>query len=62
MRVTQFIKILIIVLAAQQSIIAQETKKVADLKEKKYTVENCVNHFELDKAKKTNVGYQYWFY
>ncbi len=29
--------------------------------EKKYTIENCVNQFELDKATKTESGYRYWF-
>ncbi|HSD07867.1 cupin domain-containing protein [Flavobacterium sp.] len=55
MKIPQFITILILALATQQTLIAQEKK------DKKYTIENCVNHFELDKAKKTNVGYQYWF-
>jgi mannose-6-phosphate isomerase-like protein (cupin superfamily) len=27
----------------------------------KYTIENCINKFSLDKIEKTNVGYQYWF-
>jgi Mannose-6-phosphate isomerase len=61
MKLTQIIKTLIIALVVQQSLLAQETKKEENPKEKKYTIENCVNHFELDKAKKTNVGYQYWF-
>ncbi|MGQ7944711.1 cupin domain-containing protein [Flavobacterium sp. WC2509] len=61
MKLIQIIKVLIIVLATQQSLIAQESKTDTNLNDKKYTVENCVNHFELDKAKKTNVGYQYWF-
>ncbi|KQS94001.1 cupin domain-containing protein [Chryseobacterium sp. Leaf394] len=26
-----------------------------------YTIENCVNEFDLAQAKKTNSGYQYWF-
>lgn len=29
--------------------------------EKKYTIENCVNRFTIDKAEKTNAGYRYWF-
>ncbi len=29
--------------------------------EKKYTIENCVNHFEMDKATITESGYRYWF-
>ena len=27
----------------------------------KYTIENCVNEFSMDRSEKTNVGYQYWF-
>ena len=30
----------------------------------KYTIENCINKFSIDKTQnieKTNVGYQYWF-
>jgi quercetin dioxygenase-like cupin family protein len=27
----------------------------------KYTIENCINKFSIDKIEKTNVGYQYWF-
>ena len=59
MKLKQIIKTLIIVLITQQSLIAQEKKKVS--KDKIYTIENCVNHFELDKSKQTNVGFQYWF-
>ena len=29
--------------------------------DKKYTIQNCVNHFNGDGAIKTKVGYQYWF-
>ncbi|HEY6141997.1 MAG TPA: cupin domain-containing protein [Flavobacterium sp.] len=61
MKIAQIIKTLFIILILQQSIIAQELKKDANPAEKKYSIENCVNHFELDKAKKTKVGYQYWF-
>ena len=27
----------------------------------KYTIDNCINKFSMDKIEKTNVGYQYWF-
>lgn len=27
----------------------------------KYTIENCINTLNMDKAVKTSVGYQYWF-
>lgn len=29
--------------------------------EKVFTIENCVNKFDMDKTIKTNAGYQYWF-
>lgn len=29
--------------------------------EKTYTIENCVNTFNKEKANPTKVGYQYWF-
>ncbi|SHG60409.1 Cupin domain-containing protein [Flavobacterium fluvii] len=61
MKLTQVIKILIVFLMTQQSIMGQEAKKEVTLPKEKYTIENCVNHFELDKATKNKVGYQYWF-
>src|SRR3954468_18390948 len=61
MKIVQIIRVLVVALMTQQSILAQESKKEAIPTEKKYTIENCVNHFELDKATKTKVGYQYWF-
>lgn len=37
-------------------------QKVATTKEPiNYTIENCVNEFDLAKATKTKSGYQYWF-
>ncbi len=27
----------------------------------KWTIQNCVNHFQSDKTVPTKVGYQYWF-
>jgi len=53
------IKTTLAVLFFQQIVFAQETKK--ETAHQEYTIENCVNHFELDKATKTKVGYQYWF-
>ncbi|MBN2356776.1 cupin domain-containing protein [candidate division KSB1 bacterium] len=26
-----------------------------------FTIENCVNHFDIENSVKTKVGYQYWF-
>jgi len=28
---------------------------------KKFTIDNCVNEFSMDKIEKTKAGYQYWF-
>ncbi|WP_343694594.1 cupin domain-containing protein [Flavobacterium sp.] len=58
MKPTTIIKTTIAVLFLQQTY-SQETKK--ETGQPKYTIENCVNHFEIDKATKTKVGYQYWF-
>ena len=60
MKTATFIKIVILTLITQ-SFQAQETKKEIPQGDQKYTIENCVNHFELEKATKTKVGYQYWF-
>ena len=57
---TLTIKTTIAVLFFQQFVFSQETKKGTPA-EINYTIENCVNHFEIDKATKTKVGYQYWF-
>ena len=40
---------------------AQETAKKTALESNKYTFENCINKFNMDKTIKTAVGYQYWF-
>ena len=61
MKLTASIKVAIAVLFIQQSIQSQEVKKETTSTENKYTIENCVNHFDLAKATKTKVGYQYWF-
>ncbi|HQK39911.1 MAG TPA: cupin domain-containing protein [Flavobacterium alvei] len=60
MKPTTLIKVLILILTAQKSI-AQYSKTATTLTDSKYTIENCVNQFELEKATKTKVGYQYWF-
>jgi mannose-6-phosphate isomerase-like protein (cupin superfamily) len=61
MKLQLIIKAAIIALVTQQSIQSQELKKETTPADQKYTIENCVNHFELEKATKTKVGYQYWF-
>jgi hypothetical protein len=58
-KVIQIILAFIISFLFQQNLNAQ---KVETTKESvNYTIENCVNEFDLSKAKKTNSGYQYWF-
>ncbi|WP_247649207.1 cupin domain-containing protein [Lutibacter sp. B1] len=42
-----------------QSISAQE--EATNDSVKKYTIENCVNQFNIADTVKTKVGYQYWF-
>ncbi|KFF03347.1 cupin domain-containing protein [Flavobacterium reichenbachii] len=61
MKALTILKTTIAVLFLQQTAFSQEVKKETISTENKYTIENCVNHFEIDKAAKTKVGYQYWF-
>ncbi|MHC0443245.1 cupin domain-containing protein [Flavobacterium sp. 3-210] len=61
MKPTTIIKTTLAVLFFQQTAFSQEVKKETTSTEPKYTIENCVNHFDLNKATKTKVGYQYWF-
>lgn len=42
------------------SVSAQEKTDSAKM-EKQFTIENCVTEFSMDKANKTQVGYQFWF-
>lgn len=58
MKTLTILKTTIAVLFFQQTF-SQETKK--ETASPQYTIENCVNHFDINKATKTKVGYQYWF-
>ena len=40
---------------------AQEINVVIHDSLKKYSIENCVNSFSIEKSIPTKVGYQYWF-
>ena len=53
------IKTTLAILVFQQITFAQEIKTESATPQ--YTIENCVNHFDINKATKTKVGYQYWF-
>jgi len=40
---------------------AQENLEEKNPAKKEFTIENCVNQFDMDGTVKTKVGYQYWF-
>jgi mannose-6-phosphate isomerase-like protein (cupin superfamily) len=40
---------------------AQEAVKKVVADSGKFTIENCINKFDMNKSVKTAVGYQYWF-
>ena len=40
---------------------AQEAVKNVPGGNPKYTIDNCINKFNMEKTVKTSVGYQYWF-
>jgi mannose-6-phosphate isomerase-like protein (cupin superfamily) len=41
-----------------QSVVASQIKEGTG---RKYSLDNCVNTFSMDKIEKTQAGYQYWF-
>lgn len=47
-----------LVIGLQQTMVAQQELN-PDVE--KFTIENCVNTFDMDKTVETKVGYQYWF-
>jgi len=40
---------------------AQDASKKSSPVAGKFTIDNCINRFDMDKTMKTSVGYQYWF-
>jgi quercetin dioxygenase-like cupin family protein len=40
---------------------AQEAAKKSTPTGSKFTIDNCINRFDMEKTVKTSVGYQYWF-
>lgn len=54
-----FINLLLLV-AVSPSLLAQNLPAPAKV-EKKFTIDNCVTEFSMDKVVKTEVGYQFWF-
>lgn len=58
-KVLQHISVLVITTMTHQLGYAQ--KEATKKEELIYTIENCVNKFDINKAKETKSGYQYWF-
>ena len=55
------IPILLILSALSVEVHGQEGEADNSIKEKVYTIDNCVNKFDMEKTIETKVGYQYWF-
>lgn len=53
--------ILVLSLMASVGKAQEKAKDVEATAVKNYTIENCINQFNKNKAVKTSVGYQYWF-
>jgi mannose-6-phosphate isomerase-like protein (cupin superfamily) len=51
---------ILFVFMAQHSLLAQAKTDSVKV-EKHFTIDNCVTEFSMDKVKKTEVGYQFWF-
>jgi len=51
----------IIVIALLMTVQFVNCQENPNLSEKKFTIENCVNQFAMDKTTKTDAGYTYWF-
>lgn len=58
-KATQYIMAIAITIMTHQ--LAYGQKMVAKQEQPFYTIENCVNEFDINKAKETKSGYQYWF-
>jgi len=55
----KWISVVIIFITINQNFYAQKFGAVK--KTPVYTIENCVNEFNINKATETKSGYQYWF-
>lgn len=54
---TSILKLSFLLLAVPQMLFAQTENTGTE----KFTLENCVNHFDMDGTTPTQKGYQYWF-
>jgi quercetin dioxygenase-like cupin family protein len=55
------IMVFILMITYSVSLISQDNKHLND-KDKRWTIENCVNKFTWNDTVQTSVGYQYWFF
>ena len=53
--------IILVIISFHKFSFAQVQPKVVQTNVEKFTIENCINTFSMDKAAKTPAGYQYWF-
>ena len=53
--------IVIVFLMTVQIVKAQEKKKSANVQEKQFTIENCVNEYSEEKSDETKSGHRFWF-
>jgi len=58
-KATRYIAAIVISMMTHHSLYGQ--KVAAKQEQPVYTIENCVNAFDMNKAKETKSGYQYWF-
>ena len=59
MKISKIIISLLLLFLTTEGIQAQEEKTASE--HKTYSIENCVNEFNMDNADKTKSGYRYWF-
>lgn len=57
----KIIPIIVLGLITYNKINAQQNDDQVRLNDGAFSIENCVNSFDLDKADSTKVGFQYWF-
>lgn len=57
----QILPALILTCLLSGNLVGQETNKKQSAAAAKFTIENCINKFNMEKTVKTAVGYQYWF-
>lgn len=57
----QLLSALLFIFLLTVNAVGQDAGKKPLSNTSKYTIENCINKFNMDKTVKTAVGYQYWF-